>query len=176
MCSTSIDKTNSFFDQVTRRLILMRHAQTAVKQAGQHDSDRTLTIEGEAQARNTGQYFVLNSFLPDFVLSSGAARARETSRLILEAASVDPGKLRTEDKLYEADIATWLSQIRLVPAAANTVLCVGHNPVLSGLASVFLSQSIDLAPAGFVVIETTAPSWSEFDGSMCVLLQTKSLS
>lgn len=151
----------------------MRHAQTAVKQAGQHDSDRTLTVEGEAQARNSGQYFVMNSFVPDFALSSTAVRARETSRIVLEAASVDPNKLRKVHDLYEADVATWQSQIQLAPPQANTLLCVGHNPVLSALASALLNQSIDLAPAGFVVIETTAPSWSEFDGSVCELLQSK---
>jgi len=148
---------------VSRRIILLRHAQTAGKQAGQRDYDRSLTKEGEAQAMKTGQQLIRNTSTPDFVLSSSAQRARRTALLVMETTRLSTASCRFDDALYEADGDTWLTSIREIPAQVNTLLCVGHNPVLDWLASMLAGRPVDLAPGEFVVLESAAHAWSAFD-------------
>jgi phosphohistidine phosphatase len=155
--------TESHFNPLALRIILLRHAQTADKQPGQRDYDRALTSVGEAQARKSGQHFVLHSFKPDFVLCSASLRTRSTATLVGETAGVSADAYHWAEELYEGDGDTWMHFIRQLPDVATTALCVGHNPVLSWLASDLSEHPVDLAPSGFVVYETPAVSWITFD-------------
>lgn len=131
-------------------IILVRHAQTAGKQAGQRDFDRLLTADGEVQAKNIGNFFVRNSVHPDYLLSSAAARARRTAELIHETSRINVAKKDFRDELYEADPSIWITALRELPPAVECVLCIGHNPVLSIVASHLAGRNIDLAPAAFI--------------------------
>ncbi len=146
-----------------RRLIIIRHAQTADKQAGQRDYDRILTQEGTLQSRKTGQQLVLNKSTPEFILCSSAVRAVNTARLLAETSGVSPSLIRPEDELYEADAGTWTQFIRQLPPRVTTAACVGHNPALSLLASRLSQRKLDLAPAAFVIYRVNEGSWKEFD-------------
>lgn len=76
--------------------------------------------------------------------------------------SIPEARQRYLDTLYESDGDTWMSQIRGLPSESGMVLCVGHNPVMSWLAGHLARRPIDLAPAGFVVLQSGALSWKEF--------------
>lgn len=147
---------------MSRRIVLLRHAQTAGKQAGQRDYERILTAEGEQLCRKTRQQLILNSFTPDYVLSSAAIRAQQTARLVSEEFAIPTANQQYLDSLYEADGDTWIRHLRQLPLQVNHVLCVGHNPVLSWLASHLSGQPKDLAPCGFIILATKAPSWMDF--------------
>ena len=147
---------------MSRKIVLLRHAQTAGKQAGQRDYERILTPEGEEQCRKTRQQFIRNSFLPNFILSSAALRAQHTARLVSEGFAIPDSNQQYLDTLYEADGDTWMRYLRQLPPHVNEVLCVGHNPILSWLASHLSGHPKDLAPCGFILLETTASSWMNF--------------
>ena len=144
------------------QIIFVRHAQTAGKQAGQRDFDRLLTAEGEHQAKNIGNFFVRNSVHPDYLLSSTAIRARRTAELINEMCAITMSKMDFRDDLYEAETATWISAVQELPAAVQCVLCIGHNPVLSVVASHLAGRNIDLAPAAFIRFTSTSGDWKSF--------------
>lgn len=111
----------------------------------------------------TGQQLIRNSSTPDFVLSSSAPRAKHTALLVIETIRLSAEFCRFEDGLYEADGDLWLASIREIAAPVHTLLCVGHNPVLSWLTGTLAGRSVDLAPGEFVVLESAAPTWSTFD-------------
>ncbi|MBL7866309.1 MAG: histidine phosphatase family protein, partial [Cyclobacteriaceae bacterium] len=148
---------------MSKQIILLRHAQTAGKQAGQRDYDRVLTPEGEAQARKAGHHMIRNSLHPDILISSSALRARQTSLLINESTRLAQDRMVFLDTLYEADGDTWLLQLRQLDDRYNTVICVGHNPTLSWLASHLSRRPIDLAPAGWIAFRSPSLSWSSAD-------------
>jgi len=144
------------------QIILVRHAQTAGKQAGQRDFDRLLTTEGEGQAKKIGNFFVRNSVQPDYLLSSTATRAQRTADIIHESLGFNIDKMDFQDALYEAEPTTWITAIQDLPARVRCVLCIGHNPVLSVVASHLAGRNIDLAPASLARFESLAESWSTF--------------
>ena len=52
-----------FSSQMTKVLLILRHAQSAGKQSGQLDYDRSLTVEGEEIARALGKKILQQGFL-----------------------------------------------------------------------------------------------------------------
>jgi phosphohistidine phosphatase len=148
---------------MSKKIILLRHAQTAGKQAGQRDYDRTLTPEGEVNAKKIGEFLLRNSIRPDILISSSAVRARQTSLLLNESIHLSPDQLAFLDALYEADGDTWLQQIHQLDNAYHTAICVGHNPTLSWLAGHLAARPIDLPPAGMVVFSSPKFSWTNVD-------------
>lgn len=157
---------------MSKQIILLRHAQTAGKQAGQRDYDRPLTPEGEQQARNVGKYLVRNSVQPDILISSSAVRAQQTARLLNESLVLTPHQLVFRQTLYEADGDLWLEQIRHLDDRHHTVICVGHNPTISWLAGHLGGRPIDLAPAAFVMLRSSSLSWSALDHDLQVITST----
>ena len=147
---------------MTKQIILLRHAQTSGKQAGQRDYDRALTPEGEAQGKKIGTYFASNSISPDILISSSALRAKQTALIINEFIRLTPQQLVFLEGLYEADGDTWLGEIRQLHERLNTVLCIGHNPTLSWLAGHLAGRPVDLPPGGFVIFRSPSPSWATF--------------
>lgn len=71
-------------------------------------------------------------------------------------------KMDFRDELYEAETATWISAVQELPAAVQCVLCIGHNPVLSVVASHLAGRNIDLAPAAFIRFTSPSGDWKSF--------------
>src|SRR4051812_50149249 len=76
-----------------RRLVLVRHAKT---EQGEPDPSRRLTNRGRRDARAIGQWLAKNGVVPDLVVVSPAARARQTWEIaapeLSTAASVAGGE------------------------------------------------------------------------------------
>ena len=66
--------------------MLLRHAKTERAEPGQRDRDRKLVKRGRADAPTLGAYMTHHDLIPDLVLVSPAARARETWDLVHEFA------------------------------------------------------------------------------------------
>jgi phosphohistidine phosphatase len=75
--------------------------------------------------------------VPDLVLCSSAARARETlGRLGLPATS----DVNIEDRLYGAGATELLARLLTVPDAIGSVLLLGHNPGVEDLAGLLVDD------------------------------------
>lgn len=107
-----------------------------------------------------------NSIRPEFILSSSALRAKATAEKVNDYLHLPPACLSFREEFYEAFLNTWIDGIKHLPKEINNVLCVGHNPVISGLASEFSKQPIDLPPSGFALFESDSVSWPEFDNHL----------
>lgn len=147
---------------VSRHIILMRHGQSAEKQEGQADRERVLTPEGEDCARKSAQTLLRLSVQPDYLLSSRATRAKMTAQCANEILKLSTDLLHFVDDLYEATPTDWSRHLAALSPDFKCILCVGHNPTLSVLASDFARQSIDLQPGAFAIITSEADSWINF--------------
>ena len=115
-------------------LMLLRHAKSNPSKPGLEDMGRTLTGRGKRAAKAMGAYMAANGLVPDRVLCSPAARTRETWKFVgreLGAAS----KILFEKDVYNfGDGEELLNCLRRHAGEAKSVLLIGHNPSIAGLA------------------------------------------
>jgi phosphohistidine phosphatase len=70
---------------------------------------------------------------PDLIISSNAARARQTAEIFVKDLNISEKNLRLTEKLYYSSAKTILDHIYVLDDKINTVLLVGHNPGISDL-------------------------------------------
>jgi phosphohistidine phosphatase len=116
-----------------RRLFLIRHAK-AEPSVGRGDYERRLTNRGRADARRVAAALAVRRMLPDLLVHSGAARAKETAE-ILAAEWPRQVELLEDVGVYDASETTLFARTRALPNARQRVGLVGHNPGLGALAT-----------------------------------------
>ena len=117
--------------QERRTLLLLRHAKSAWPDVPDHE--RPLARRGQRDAPLMGRWLRAAGYIPDRVLCSTARRAAQTWQLAQpELGSAPPAVF--DDHVYDSDAAQLLDVIRRTPAPVRTLLVVGHDPALPGLA------------------------------------------
>lgn len=114
-----------------RRLVLLRHAKSAWPDVP--DRERPLAKRGQRDAPAAGRWLREAGCIPDRVLCSPARRAQETWELAQSELGASP-PVTIEGRVYNASVPELLDVIRAVPAAVTTLLVVGHDPAMQGLA------------------------------------------
>jgi phosphohistidine phosphatase len=156
-----------------KTLILLRHAKSDRADPALADHDRPLAARGREAAPKMGAWLKAHGPVPDLVLCSTAARARQTLALALEAWGIAP-ETAFDRGLYLVGGAGVLARLRRAPDTAATVMVVGHNPDLEQLArrlalagdQAALARLAEKVPtAGLAVIELPAERWAEAGGS-----------
>src|SRR5271154_3148698 len=98
-----------------RRLFLVRHAK-AEPYVGRDDYARKLTERGRADARRIAKALAARRILPDLLIHSGAARAKQTAE-ILAAAWQDKAELEEDTGLYDASLTMLFDRTRALEHA-----------------------------------------------------------
>jgi phosphohistidine phosphatase len=129
-----------------KTLILMRHAKSAWDDSHQKDIDRPLSARGQKAAPRMGKWLEAEGYQPDVVLCSAARRTRDTLDLIrphLPRSAV----VELTQSLYLAGPRDMLTEIGKVPATAETVMLLGHNPGMGNLAGLLAGSGEERALA-----------------------------
>jgi phosphohistidine phosphatase len=121
-----------------RRLILLRHAKSDWSAANVPDRNRGLAPRGCESAPKVGCYMARHGLVPDLVMCSAAARARQTWELVARAFA-DPPAVSCEERLYDAGAETVLDVIKATSRNVHILLVVGHNPGLRDLAELLIA-------------------------------------
>lgn len=158
---------------MTKIIAVVRHAQSAGKQSNGLDYDRILTRIGEAQARVLGNKLMQQNFFPDLILSSDAARARQTTELINLSLQLPPQNIQYKREFYEALMVQWLDYIHGIHEDAGSIMLVGHNPWLSMLAGNFAGRICELEPCELMAFQFEVDSWLKIDELGTVILNIK---
>jgi phosphohistidine phosphatase len=129
------------------RLYLLRHGIAVARGTSgfARDADRPLTAKGKRKLRKIARAMKVLKISPDLVLSSPLARARQTAEIVAQA--VRKGRqLRFSEVLTPGSSPEQLSSVlaRLDPNP-QSVLLVGHEPYLSGLAAWLASGRASLS-------------------------------
>lgn len=156
-----------------KTLVLMRHAKSAWGDQDQKDIDRPLSTRGRKAAPAMGRWLKAEGYRPDVVLSSTARRARETLEL-MRPSLPERATVEFAAGLYMAAPREMLTEIGKVPASAETLMLLGHNPGLGNLAGLLAASGNEKAlanlhakfpTAAIAVIGFDVARWSELAAS-----------
>jgi phosphohistidine phosphatase len=125
------------------RLVLVRHAESA---PGTPDELRTLTPEGQEQARALGERLRAEGIRPDAVLTSPLLRARQT------AEALGFGEPEEDERLAPGAAPETVREA--IEGRGETVIVVGHQPDCGQVAASLIGgEEPRFPPAGVVVID-----------------------
>ncbi|MCW5689206.1 MAG: histidine phosphatase family protein [Pseudolabrys sp.] len=150
-----------------RRLLLLRHAKTEPATLTHEDRSRALIERGRRDAGKIGAYMQTHALVPDRVVLSPAKRVQETWKYMAGALKRAPGAT-TAEPVYAATPHDILGIILGAPAAAHSLMIIGHNPSLQDVALMLIaSGDIDtrellrekLPTAGLVIIDFPFDEW-----------------
>ena len=159
-----------------RRLFLIRHAKTEPS-VGRDDYERRLTGRGRDDAKRVAKALAARRMLPDVLIHSGAARAKETAE-IFAAAWQGKVELQEDAGLYDASVTTLLARTRALADEHKRVGLVGHNPSLGELATALIGSGAEpemrrLAakyPTGAVaVLDFSIERWDDVERNSALL-------
>jgi len=115
-------------------LYLLRHAKSSWDDPELADHDRPLAPRGLRNAAALAGHLRAAEISPTLILCSSAQRARETLAGVLPALDTE-AEILIEDGLYGAGTEQLLARLREVPRDVPSVMLIGHNPGLEGLAA-----------------------------------------
>lgn len=98
--------------------------------------------------------------LPDLMISSSAARALQTSRLLVQGLPYQ-GAIEVTRRLYLSEPAQYLELLSDVPDDKKCVALVGHNPTCSELLFHLSGESHDMPTSGTAVITLPLLRWAD---------------
>ena len=130
-----------------RTLLVLRHSKSAYPE-GTADFDRPLAPRGLRDAVTLGTWIRDHGLLPDLVVCSAAARARQTWDVVSDQlvwADEDGGVVRYDPRLYQADPGDLIGIIQETPPEVVTLALVGHNPAVADLVHILTG---DTGPGG----------------------------
>jgi len=116
-----------------KTIILLRHAKSSRNDTALADFDRPLAPRGKRACEAVIRALRRFKLAPDVVLCSTARRAEETL-LGIAPALADGATVKHEKRLYLASAARLLGRLRELDDGVRSVLLIGHNPGLQGLA------------------------------------------
>lgn len=115
-----------------KKVILVRHGKSSWADPNLEDHDRPLAPRGIAAAPVIAAWLEARGHRPDAVLCSSSRRTRQTHARMAEAMSL-PDPL-IEPELYHASPAGLRARLRSLDPKIGTVMVIGHQPGLGGLA------------------------------------------
>lgn len=119
------------------------------------DFDRPLKKRGRLGAQRIGAWLRAQDLTPDYVLASPAERALSTAQLCLRAMQPCEAWVRTDRRLYLADVDELLAVLTTVPDECRRLLLVGHNPGLEDLLALLSATPLEQPADGKVLLTAT---------------------
>ena len=160
-----------------RTLYLLRHAKSSWEDAALPDENRPLAERGRRATKKLACYVRNAGVAPTLVLCSPSVRTRETLAGIRGA--LGEPEVCFPDELYAASEATILGAVQGVGPDVRSLLVVGHNPGLQGLAAGLAGTGNEDArrrlreklPTGaLVTLALHVGTWADLEPGSCELV------
>jgi len=158
------------------KLYILRHGIAEDAATGQSDESRQLTEEGRQKTRRVMQRALEAGVRPDVILSSPYPRALATAEIAKHELQFADALVETVPLAPYANVFELWEEIRNYPHAGE-LMVVGHNPLLSDLATWLVGGrggAIVMKKAALASIEIPNPS-PQPRGSLTWLLTPKSV-
>ncbi|MEO1023566.1 MAG: histidine phosphatase family protein [Bacteroidota bacterium] len=154
-----------------KQILLLRHAKSSWDDPGLEDFNRPLAGRGLTDAPRMGKFIRKAGYKPDYIASSSATRAKQTTELVLEAAHVSHQMITWDNDLYFGSVNDYLNAIQQAPNQAETIMIVGHNPLMETVAGWLSGASertaIRMPTAALVCLESFSVRWTDITPGTC---------
>ena len=160
-----------------KNLLLLRHAKSDWDDPSLRDFDRPLAARGERDAPKIGKALRKRGPAPDLIMSSPAARAKQTVEAVAKAARFEL-EIKFNQAIYDASSPELLQLIRSLPDDSSCVLLVGHNPGFEDLVGRLSGSHERMPTAALACIQFQIDHWKDVDdgeGKLAWLLTPKQL-
>ena len=141
---------------MTRRLIVMRHAESSSDHHGLLDHDRPLNSQGQRDACLVGDALAERGWLPQLVLVSSSTRTLETLKEMVQHMESVRTEIRPE--IYNAGISTLLTQLEVILGEGTTMI-LGHNPGSEVLINHLTGEWHTMPPAAAALLSESGGDW-----------------
>ena len=118
---------------MSSELLILRHAKSAWDTDAPTDFERPLANRGRKAAPRVGRWLLQQGLIPDYVVSSPAARAKQTVLAVCDQLNINHEKPNWDQRIYGGGTASLISVLRESPGNARRILIAGHNPGLEML-------------------------------------------
>lgn len=146
-----------------KQVCFVRHAKSSWDHPGLRDFDRPLNDRGLHDAPMMAEKMVASGLVPDYIITSGAKRAKTTAGYFMHAAKLPDNRFEIDDDIYEAAPETVYKALRKAPDDAHFVFVFGHNPTFTYIANSIAGVHIDNVPTcGVVHAQLYIRSWKDF--------------
>ncbi|MDC1067633.1 histidine phosphatase family protein [Candidatus Kapabacteria bacterium] len=144
-----------------KKLLLNRHAKSDWGNQSISDFDRPLNKRGLKDAPEMAGRLLNRKIIPDIILSSPALRAITTAKFFSEQYSLEPIE---EENIYSNGMQCLRKILPKLDNKFSTVLCFGHNPDFTSLATFYSGEVFSNIPTcGIVCIEFDTETWENID-------------
>lgn len=126
--------------------------------------DRELTPTGTKETFQIGAFMHREKIQPDVIYCSSTTRARTTAQLLSDTIKLDVERIIPDEELSQASVRTFFAFVSELDNGYDSVMCVGHNPVISYLAEYLTDAEVGVLPtAGLVAIKLGVDSWQKVE-------------
>jgi phosphohistidine phosphatase len=143
-----------------KTLLILRHAKSSWKFPDLSDHDRPLNRRGKRDAPRMGRTIKERGLVPDLVISSTAARAKDTASAVAKHSGYKGKRIRFES-LYAAEPGAYLAVLRGLTDNYQRVLIVGHNPSVGELIELLTGEIHIVPTCTLAQIEFDIQKWSD---------------
>ena len=144
-----------------KTIYLIRHAKSDWNHIGLTDFDRPLNARGKKDAPMMGQKLKELHVEPDIIISSPAARAKNTIQVIGNQLNYSPDNIVYDNSIYHSSVENLIEVLNVIDNAQSTVILVGHNPGITFLSNYLTNDYLDnIVTCGIVKIEIDINDWN----------------
>jgi phosphohistidine phosphatase len=149
-----------------KTLYLVRHAKSSWDAPGLQDEQRTLLPKGIAKTKLVADYLIREGVKIDLMISSQAVRAYETAKIMAACLGYPLKQILKDRKIYDGPYDRLLDLIYGTSNDVNSLMILGHNPLITQLSNLFLHPGIEYMPTSAVVCITfNAMRWEDIPTS-----------
>ena len=156
-----------------KTIMLMRHGKSDWENS-ETDFDRPLSKRGLKDVPRMAQTVAKCRIVPELIISSPAARAKETAELFVEELGTGT-QLRFEKSLYGESSDAYLKCIRNADNNVNCLMLTGHNPDIERTAEFLACKengglSIKMPTAAIICLQAEIPAWRDLKVGIFTIL------
>lgn len=148
-----------------KTVYLVRHAKAEDQALMFKDFDRELLSSGIMDAARMGKSMADKGIKIGLVVSSTAARAYQTAKVLAEQLSYNVDAIVGEQKLYDGGPKSYLAVINACPEEIESLMIVGHNPDITYFAEYLTHGNVASMDKGSVIeVGFKDFKWEEISG------------
>jgi Phosphohistidine phosphatase SixA len=143
-----------------KTLHIVRHGKSSWDLPGISDVDRPLIEKGIVNNYMMAEGIKLKYSVPEIIYCSPAIRAIHTAIIFSMVMRVNFNAIIIKSNFYESAVSAVLDIIEESKSSINNLMIVGHNPVFTELANLFLPENIANIPtSGIVTLQFDLKNW-----------------